>query len=197
MQRRFWIGLALALPVFLLEMGGHLFGPLLAPAVSNWVQLVLATPVVVWAGAPFFERAWQSIVTRNLNMFTLIALGTGAAWTLQHRRHACPRHLSRRLPRSRRHGRGLLRGGRRHHRAGAARPGAGAAGRASATGGAIRALLDLAPKTARLIGKDGSEREVPLDEVAIGDRLRVRPGEKIPVDAQGRSKAAARSTNRW
>ncbi len=81
MQRRFWIGLALALPVFLLEMGGHVFGPILAPTVSNWVQLVLATPVVVWAGAPFFVRAWQSIVTRNLNMFTLIALGTGAAWT--------------------------------------------------------------------------------------------------------------------
>ncbi len=81
MTRRLWIGLALAVPVFLLEMGGHLFNlHHISPTVSNWVQLVLATPVVLWAGFPFFERGWKSIETRNLNMFTLIALGTGVAW---------------------------------------------------------------------------------------------------------------------
>ena len=82
MTRRFWIGLALALPVFLLEMGGHIFDlhALISPQASNWVQLILATPVVLWAGWPFFVRGWQSLVTRNLNMFTLIAMGTGVAW---------------------------------------------------------------------------------------------------------------------
>jgi YHS domain-containing protein len=83
MTRRFWIGLALAIPVFTLEMGGHLFAVvhhLVSPGLSAWVQFVLATPVVWWAGSPFFERGWRSLVTRNLNMFTLIAMGTGIAW---------------------------------------------------------------------------------------------------------------------
>jgi len=183
MQRRFWIGLALALPVFLLEMGGHLFGPLLAPAVSNWVQLVLATPVVVWAGAPFFERAWQSIVTRNLNMFTLIALGTGAAWTYSVVATLVPGIF----PDAFRSPDGTV---AVYFEAAAVITVLVLLGQVlelrarESTGGAIRALLDLAPKTARLIGEDESEREVALDAVVIGNRLRVRPGEKIPVDAQ-------------
>ncbi len=189
MQRRFWIGLALALPVFLLEMGGHIFGPILAPAVSNWVQLVLATPVVVWAGAPFFERAWQSLVTRNLNMFTLIALGTGAAWSYSVVATLAPGIF----PDAFRAADGTV---AVYFEAAAVITVLVLLGQVlelrarESTGGAIRALLDLAPKTARLIDKDGSEREVALDEVAIGNRLRVRPGEKVPVDGkviEGRS----------
>jgi Cu+-exporting ATPase len=189
MQRRFWIGLALALPVFLLEMGGHLVGPLLSPAVSSWVQLVLATPVVLWAGAPFFERAWQSILTRNLNMFTLIALGTGAAWSYSVVATLAPGIF----PEAFRAADGTV---AIYFEAAAVITVLVLLGQVlelrarESTGGAIRALLDLAPKTARLITADGQEREVALDTVAIGDRLRVRPGEKIPVDAkvlEGRS----------
>jgi Cu+-exporting ATPase len=189
MQRRFWIGLALALPVFLLEMGGHLFGPILAPEISNWVQLVLATPVVVWAGAPFFERAWQSILTRNLNMFTLIALGTGAAWTYSVVATLAPGVF----PEAFRASDGTV---AVYFEAAAVITVLVLLGQVlelrarESTGGAIRALLDLAPKTARLVETDGQEREVALDEVTIGNRLRVRPGEKVPVDAkvlEGRS----------
>lgn len=189
MRRRFWIGLALALPVFLLEMGSHLFGRILAPAISNWVQLVLATPVVVWAGAPFFERAWQSIVTRNLNMFTLIALGTGAAWTYSVVATLAPGIF----PDTFRGPDGTV---AVYFEAAAVITVLVLLGQVlelrarESTGGAIRALLDLAPKTARRIGKDGTESEVALDEIGVGDRLRVRPGEKVPVDAkvvEGRS----------
>jgi len=189
MRRRFWIGLALALPVFLLEMGSHLFGRMLAPAISNWVQLVLATPVVVWAGAPFFERAWQSVVTRNLNMFTLIALGTGAAWTYSVVATLAPGIF----PDTFRGPDGTV---AVYFEAAAVITVLVLLGQVlelrarESTGGAIRALLDLAPKTARRIGKDGSENEVALDEIGVGDRLRVRPGEKVPVDAkvvEGRS----------
>jgi Cu+-exporting ATPase len=189
MRRRFWIGLVLTLPVFLLEMGGHVFGPLLPPAISNWVQLVLATPVVLWAGAPFFVRGWQSVITRQLNMFTLIALGTGAAYVYS--------VVATLLP-------GIFPADFRGHDGTVAVYFEAAAvitvlvllGQVlelrarEATGSAIRALLDLAPKTARRIASGGSEQEVPLDEVVAGDRLRVRPGEKIPVDArvlEGRS----------
>jgi Cu+-exporting ATPase len=189
MRRRFWIGLALALPVFLLEMGSHLFGRMLAPTISNWVQLVLATPVVVWAGAPFFERAWQSVVTRNLNMFTLIALGTGAAWTYSVVATLAPGIF----PDTFRGPDGTV---AVYFEAAAVITVLVLLGQVlelrarESTGGAIRALLDLAPKTARRIGKDGSESEVALDEIGVGDRLRVRPGEKVPVDAkviEGRS----------
>jgi len=189
MRRRFWIGLALALPVFALEMGSHLFGPLLAPALSNWVQLVLATPVVVWAGAPFFERAWQSVVTRNLNMFTLIAIGTGTAWTYSVVATLFPGAF----PAAFRAADGTV---AVYFEAAAVITVLVLLGQVlelrarESTGGAIRALLDLAPKTARRIAADGSEHEVALDEVAIANRLRVRPGEKIPVDArvvEGRS----------
>jgi len=189
--RRFWVGLALALPVFILEMGSHLFGlhHLIAPSVSNWVQLVLATPVVLWAGWPFFERGWQSIVTRNLNMFTLIAMGTGVAWIYSVIATIAPQVF----PPAFRQPDGsvavyfeaaavitvlVLLGQMLELRA------------REQTSGAIRALLDLAPKNARRVKEDGSDEDVSLDEVSVGDKLRVRPGEKVPVDGvvlEGRS----------
>jgi Cu+-exporting ATPase len=191
MQRRFWIALALTLPVFVLEMGGHLFGwdHAIGGSVSNWVQLVLATPVVLWAGAPFFARGYRSLLTRNLNMFTLIALGTGAAYaysvvatlwpglfptSLQGHDGSVPVYFEAAAVITVL----VLLGQVLELRA------------RESTGGAIRALLDLAPKTARRIAANGSESEIPLDEVVIGERLRVRPGEKIPVDGkvvEGRS----------
>ena len=184
MTRRFWVGLALALPVFLLEMGGHLSGVhLLSPALSNWVQFALATPVVLWAGWPFFERGWQSLVTRNLNMFTLIAMGTGIAWAYSVVGTLAP---------------GIFPAALRGH--GGAVPvyfeaaavitvlvllGQVLELRArERTGGAIRALLDLAPKTARRIREDGTDEDVALEHVAVGERLRVRPGERVPVDGE-------------
>ena len=129
MTRRFWIGLALTVPVFVLEMGAHLFGAhaWIDQTLSNWLQFAFATPVVLWAGWPFFERGWQSLVTRNLNMFTLIALGTGVAYAYSVIATLAPEPVPGGVPRARRRGRGLFRGRRRHHRAGAARAGAGAA----------------------------------------------------------------------
>ncbi len=191
MQRRFWIGLALALPVFVLEMGSHLLGwhHYLAPSLSNWLQLLLATPVVLWAGWPFFERAWQSLQTRNLNMFTLIAMGTGVAWTYSVVATLAP---------------GIFPAAFRGHDGAVAVYFEAAAvitvlvllGQVlelrarEQTSGAIRALLDLAPKTARRVMADGADEDVPLDAVRVGDLLRVRPGEKVPVDGaltEGRS----------
>ncbi|MFL5208842.1 MAG: heavy metal translocating P-type ATPase [Microvirga sp.] len=191
MTRRFWIGLALAAPVVALEMGGHMTGldRIVPRQTSNWLQLVLATPVVLWAGWPFFVRGWQSLVTRKLNMFTLIAIGTGVAWLYSIVATLAP---------------GAFPAAFRSHD-GAVPVYFEAAAvitvlvllgqvlelRArEATSGAIRALLDLAPKTARRIRPDGTEEEVRLDEVHVGDRLRVRPGEKVPVDGdvvEGRS----------
>jgi Cu+-exporting ATPase len=181
--RRFWVALVLALPVFMLEMGGHLLGlHLLAPRISNWVQFALATPVVLWAGWPFFERGWRSLVTRQLNMFTLIAIGTGAAYAYSVVATFAPTLFPTAL--------------RGHDDAVAVYFEAAAViivlvlvgqllelRARESTGGAIRALLGLAPKTARRIGADGSEAEVALDAVVVGDRLRIRPGEKVPVDA--------------
>ncbi len=192
MTRRFWIGFVLTLPVFVLEMGGHLFGitDRIGQQNANWAQLLLATPVVLWAGWPFFERGWRSILTRNLNMFTLIAIGTGAAWTYSVVATLAP---------------GLFPAAMRGHHDGAVPAYFEAAAvitvlvllgqilelRArDSTGGAIRALLDLSPKTARLIRADGSETEIGADAIAAGDRLRVRPGETVPVDGivlEGRS----------
>ena len=110
MTRRLWVGLALAVPVFILEMGNHLFNlhHIISPTVSNWVQLVLATPVVLWAGFPFFERGWKSLETRNLNMFTLIALGTGVAWAYSVVATLLPGHLSRGAARDGRRRAGLF-----------------------------------------------------------------------------------------
>jgi Cu+-exporting ATPase len=191
MTRRFWIGLALALPVFILEMGGHLIDlhAWVGQQTSNGVQLFLATPVVLWAGWPFFERAWASLKTRNLNMFTLIAMGTGVAWAYSIIGTAAP---------------GLFPGAMRGHDGSVAVYFEAAAvitvlvllGQVlelrarEQTSGAIRALLDLSPKLARRINPDGSDEDVSLDQVVAGDRLRVRPGERVPVDGsilEGRS----------
>ena len=185
MTRRFWIGLVLTLPVFVLEMGGHLLGleHLISQRTSNWIQMLLATPVVLWAGWPFFQRGWQSLVNRSLNMFTLIAMGTGAAWVYSMVATLAP---------------GIFPDQFRQHDGSVAVYFEAAAvitvlvllgqvlelrARQSASG-AIRALLDLAPKTARIIRDDGTEEEVQLDSVHAGDRLRVRPGEKVPVDGE-------------
>ena len=191
MTRRFWIGVALSLPVVALEMGGHLTGldRLVPRQTSNWVQLILATPVVLWAGWPFFLRGWQSLVTRNLNMFTLIAMGTGVAWAYSVVATLTPWIFP-----------AVFRG---HDGAVAVYFEAAAVitvlvllGQVlelrarESTSGAIRALLDLTPKTARRIREDGTDEEVQLDAVHVSDRLRVRPGEKVPVDGsvvEGRS----------
>lgn len=191
MKRRFWIGLALTLPVFALEMGGHLTGldHLIPRSTSNWIQSALATPVVLWAGWPFFERGWVSIRNRSLNMFTLIAMGTGVAWLYSVVATLAP---------------SIFPAAFRGHDGSVAVYFEAAAvitvlvllGQVlelrarESTSGAIRALLDLAPKTARLVRDDGSEEEVQLDSVQVGNRLRVRPGEKVPVDGivvEGRS----------
>lgn len=185
MTRRFWIGLALTSPVLVLEMGSHLTGldHMIPRATSNWLQLALATPVVLWAGWPFFERGWASLRTRNLNMFTLIAMGTGVAWVYSVLATLAPQ---------------IFPDAFRGHDGSVAVYFEAAAvitvlvllGQVlelrarEATGGAIRALLDLAPKTARRINDDGSENEIALDAVSVGERLRVRPGEKIPVDGE-------------
>ena len=191
MIRRFWIGLALSVPVVALEMGGHLTNLhlLLGQSRSNWIQLILATPVVLWAGWPFFLRGWQSVVSRNLNMFTLIAIGTGVAWIYSVVAVVMPDLFPRAF-------RGVDGSVAVYFEAAAVITILVLLGQVlelrarESTSGAIRALLDLAPKTARLVRSDGSEEEVQLDAVHVGDRLRVRPGEKVPVDGsvvEGRS----------
>src|ERR1700674_4313984 len=184
MTRRFWIGLALSIPVVALEMGGHLTNlhTLLGQNVSNWLQLVIATPVVLWAGWPFFERGWRSMLTRNLNMFTLIAMGTGVAWTYSVIATLAPNIF----PAAFRGPEGAV---AVYFEAAAVITVLVLLGQVlelrarEQTSGAIRALLDLAPKTARRV-KNGGDEEVPLDQVAAGDKLRVRPGEKVPVDGE-------------
>jgi len=186
MQRRFWIAVALTVPVLVLEMWGE---ALVGPIASNWLQLAFATPVVLWCGWPFFERGWRSLVTRHLNMFTLIALGTGAAWGFS----VVATLIPGAFPHAFRMAGGAV---AVYYEAAAVITALVLLGQVlelrarEKTSGAIRALLGLAPKTARLIAPDGAEREVQLDEVVIGNRLRVRPGEKIPVDGkvvEGRS----------
>ncbi len=193
MTRRFWIGLVLTLPLLAFVMGDMLPGqPLrhLIPArLSAWLQLVLATPVVLWAGWPFFERGWASIVNRSLNMFTLIALGTGMAYIYSVVGTLAPELFPASF---RTHGGevGL------YFEAAAVITVLVLLGQVlelrarSQTSSAIRALLRLAPPTARWLRDDGTEEDVPLEHVQVGDRLRVRPGEKIPVDGvvlEGRS----------
>jgi Cu+-exporting ATPase len=183
MSRRFWVGALLSLPTVLLEMGGHLAGPhkRIDPALSNWIQLVFATLVVLWAGWPFFVRGWQSLLSRNLNMFTLIAMGTGVAYAYSVVGTVMPQFFP---PVFRDHSGAVavyfeaasvitilvLLGQVLELRA------------REATSGAIKALLRLAPRTAQRIGDDGSYHVVEIDQISVDDRLRVRPGEKVPVD---------------
>ena len=191
MTRRFWIGLVLSLPVVALEMGGHLTNlhMLLGKNLSNWIQFVLATPVVLWAGWPFFVRGWQSLLTRNLNMFTLIAMGTGVAWLYS----AVAVLMPNLFPAAFRDAEGTV---AVYFEAAAVITVLVLLGQVlelrarEATSGAIRALLDLAPKTARRVKGDGNDEEVSLDTIQVGDRLRVRPGDRVPVDGvvlEGRS----------
>ncbi len=183
MTRRLWIGALLAVPIMAVDMGGHMLGidALLPPGSKNWLLLALATPVVLWAGWPFFVRGAQSVARRSLNMFTLIALGTGVAFLYSVVATAAPGLFPRALLGAD----GLmpvyfepaaiivvlvLVGQVLELRA------------RDATGGAIKALLGLAPRTAMRVGADGRDSEVAIDQIAVGDRLRVRPGEKVPVD---------------
>ncbi|MCF1479679.1 copper-translocating P-type ATPase [Agrobacterium vitis] len=190
MRRRFWVGLVLSVPVLMLEMGGHLTNlhMVLGAQTSNWIQLVLATPVVLWAGFPFFERAWKSLVTIRLNMFTLIAMGTGVAWIYSVVATLTPGLF----PATFRSADGSV---AIYFEAAAVITVLVLLGQVlelqarEQTGGAIRALLDLAPKTARRV-RDGVDEDIDLEMVVVGDRLRVRPGEKVPVDGsliEGRS----------
>jgi Cu+-exporting ATPase len=185
MTRRFRVALALSIPVVALEMGGHLTSlhMWLPEGVSSWIQLALATPVVLWAGSPFFERGWASLKTRNLNMFTLIAMGVGVAWAYSVVATVAPGAF----PPAFRSADGAV---AIYFEAAAAITVLALLGQVlelrarEQTGGAIRALLDLAPKTARRLRPDGADEDVGLDAVAVGDRLRVRPGEKVPVDGE-------------
>jgi Cu+-exporting ATPase len=185
MSRRFWIGLVLTLPVFVLEMGGHIpwlhMGNLVPEHTSIWIQFALSTPVVLWAGLPFFQRGAASVRTGHLNMFTLIALGTGAAYGYSLVATFAP---------------GVFPAGFRmmggavpvYYEAAAVITVLVLLGQVlelrarDQTGGAIRALLNLAPKTALRLRDGGEDESIPLDEVRIGDRLRVRPGDGVPVD---------------
>ncbi|NUQ32440.1 MAG: heavy metal translocating P-type ATPase, partial [Dermatophilaceae bacterium] len=191
MTRRFWVALVLSVPVLVLSMGRELITPLedaVSATAANWAQLVLATPAVLWAGWPFFERGWTSVRTLKLNMFTLIAMGTGVAWLFSVVATVAP---------------GVFPEAFRMDGAVAVYFEAAAIittlvllGQVlelrarESTSGAIRALLDLTPKTAHRIETDGTEADIPLEDVQLGDLLRVRPGESLPVDGtvhEGRS----------
>lgn len=185
MRRRFWISVALSVPMLLLMVSGLLplmpLQRLVSARIWTWVEFALATPVVLWCGWPFFVRGWQSVVNRSLNMFTLIALGTGTAYLYS----VAATFVPQLFPASLRGSDGgipvyfepaaviialVLLGQVMELRA------------RSQTSSAIRALLNLAPKMARRVDEHGSEADLALDQVAVGDRLRVRPGEKVPVD---------------
>jgi P-type Cu+ transporter len=182
MNRRFWFSTALALPLFLIAMAADLApefaGRFLSHAAIQWVQFLLATPAVLWGGWPFFRRGWRSLITRQLNMFTLIAMGVGAAYLFSAVAMLAP---------------GLFPESMRHHgnigiyfEAAAVIVTLVLLGQVlelrarNRTGSAIRALLDLAPPTARRVQDSGEDEEVPLEEVRVNDLLRVRPGDKIP-----------------
>jgi Cu+-exporting ATPase len=184
MQRRFWIGTVLTLPLALLAMTDLIPGRPVHHALGdqtvNWIQLALATPVTLWAGWPFFERAWASLVHRSANMFTLIALGTATAWGYSVVATIWPGLL----PASLRHGGAIP----VYFEAAAVITVLVLLGQVlelkarSRTSGAIKALLGLAPKTARRLAEDGTETDVTIEHIQLGDRLRVRPGERVPVD---------------
>ncbi len=187
MTRRLWIGAVLAIPILILEMGGHVpslgLHRLVSPNLATWIEFILATPVVLWGGAPFFERAWTSVINRSLNMFSLIALGTGAAYAYSVVATIVP---------------GIFPTGFRsmdgtvavYFEAAAVITVLVLLGQVlelrarEQTGGAIRALLNLAPKMAIRIAASGADEEISLDRVAIGDKLRVRPGSGVPVDGE-------------
>ena len=193
MTRRFWVGVALSLPLLAIAMAEHFNKPavdaLISPRLLVWVQLILGTPAVLWCGWPFFQRGWASIISRRLNMFTLIALGTGVAYAYSLIAALAPgifpasfRYVDGQVP--------------LYFEAAAVIVTLVLLGQVlelrarSQTSSAIRALLDLAPKRARRLREDGSDEDVPLEDVVPGDRLRVRPGEKVPVDGvvlEGRS----------
>jgi len=193
MTRRFWVGVALSLPLLAIAMAEHFnkaaLDALIAPRLLVWVQLILGTPAVLWGGWPFFARGWASVVSRRLNMFTLIALGTGVAYVYSLVAALAPgifpasfRDVDGQVP--------------LYFEAAAVIVTLVLLGQVlelrarSQTSSAIRALLDLAPKRARRLRDDGSDEDIPLEDVIPGDRLRVRPGEKVPVDGvvlEGRS----------
>ncbi|HCW6762752.1 copper-transporting P-type ATPase [Legionella pneumophila] len=183
MRWRFWVGLVLTFPIVLLEMGAHGFGHFISANISNWIQLLLATPVVLWGGWPFFVRGWHSLKTRQLNMFTLIAMGIGVAWAYSVVAVLFPGIF----PLAFRSQFGTV---AVYFEAAAVITTLVLLGQVlelkarEQTGSAIRALLKLAPESAHRIKEDGSEEEVSLDKVHVGDKLRVRPGEKIPVDGE-------------
>ena len=184
MTRRFWIGVALAVPVVILEMGAHFprlnLHHFVAPQLSVWVQFLLATPVVLWAGWPFFVRGWASVRNRSLNMFSLIALGIGTAYLYSLAATIAPGLFPENLRQD-----GVI---SVYYEAAAVITVLVLFGQIlelrarEQTGGAIRALLNFAPKTARRIRADGGDEDAPLETVQVGDRLRVRPGDRVPVD---------------
>lgn len=186
MSRRFWVSLALTVPLLVIAMWGmQPSGPLhnLSAAWMDWLQLVLATPVVLWGGWPFFQRGWQSLVNRHLNMFSLIAMGTGAAYLYSLIATIAPTLFPGSL---------LGHGGRPevYFESSASIVALVLLGQVlelrarRQTGSAIRSLLDLSPKTAHRINADGSEKEIALDEVRLGDKLRIRPGDRVPADGE-------------
>jgi P-type Cu+ transporter len=185
MTRRFWFSVALALPVFISAMGSEFwpdaFSELIKPQTRQWFELILATPVVFWSGWPFFIKGWASIKTRHLNMFTLIALGVGVAWIYSFIAVLLPELF----PASVRNEMGVV---PVYFEAAAVITALVLLGQVleirarSQTNAAIKMLLGLAPKTARLINDDGTEEDLPLEHVKPGDKLRIRPGEKVPVD---------------
>jgi len=193
MTRRFWVGVVLSAPLLAMAMADDLAKPaldaLIAPGIAVWLQLVLATPAVLWAGAPFFRRGWQSVVNRSLNMFTLIALGTGVAYLYSLAAALVPSVFPASF-------RDPMGGVPLYFEAAAVITTLVLLGQVlelrarSQTNSAIRALLDLAPKNARLVRDDGTEDDIALEAVVPGQLLRVRPGEKVPVDGiviEGRS----------
>jgi len=185
MTRRFWISVLLTVPLIVVAMGRHIpgmpFDGLASSRDLNWLELLLATPVVLWGGWPFFERGWQSLVNRSLNMFTLIGLGVGVAYGYSTMAVLFPTLFPAAFRDA--HGEVAV-----YFEAAAVIVTLVLLGQVlelrarQRTGAAIKALLGLAPKTARRIDADGNDEDIPLDRIQPGDRLRVRPGEKIPVD---------------
>ena len=185
MTRRFWVSTALALPVFVMAMGTDLLPQAMPKSVSmlmlQWIEFALATPVVLWGGWPIFQRGWASVVNRHLNMFTLIALGVGVAWSYS----VVAMLLPEIFPPAMRSMMGTV---PVYFEAAAVIMALVLLGQVmelrarSQTSAAIKLLLGLAPKTARIVRADGNEEDIPLERVQTGDVLRVRPGEKVPVD---------------